>query len=109
MTTYIGLLRAVNLGPTNKVAMAILRTLLSELGLADVKSLLQVGHAAQEAASSAAKLEEYFGAAPTRERFGLAHQLFVPPRDWRFSRTIAANPFPLGRRARSWSPRRAVP
>ena len=51
MTTYIGLLRAVNLGPTNRVAMADLRTLLAELGLSDVKSFLQSGNWCFEAAS----------------------------------------------------------
>ena len=92
MTTYIGLLRAVNLGPTNKVAMADLRTLLSELGLADVKSLLQSGNLVFRSRQSAAKLEGILEAA-TGQRFGLATSFFVrSAEDWRSM--IAANPFP---------------
>jgi len=44
MTTYIGLLRAVNLAGLNRVAMADLRELLTGLGFTDVKTLLQSGN-----------------------------------------------------------------
>jgi len=44
MTTYIGLLRAINLAGINKVSMAELRELLSGLGFGDVKTLLQSGN-----------------------------------------------------------------
>lgn len=45
MTTYIALLRAVNLGPRNKVSMSELRELLTALGMQDVQTLLQSGNA----------------------------------------------------------------
>ena len=44
MTTYIALLRAINVGGHQKVAMTQLREFLVELGFADVRSLLQTGN-----------------------------------------------------------------
>jgi uncharacterized protein (DUF1697 family) len=58
MTTWVALLRAVNLGPTNKVAMADLRALLERLGYADVRTLLLSGNAVfTSPARSGAKVE----------------------------------------------------
>src|SRR5690242_5076738 len=45
MTRWALLLRAINLGSTNKLAMADLRTLLTDLGHEDVKTLLNSGNA----------------------------------------------------------------
>jgi uncharacterized protein (DUF1697 family) len=45
MTTWVLLLRAVNLGPTNKLAMADLRGLLTDLGHGDVRTFLNSGNA----------------------------------------------------------------
>jgi len=44
VTTYIALLRAINVGGHQKVAMTQLREFLVELGFADVRSLLQTGN-----------------------------------------------------------------
>lgn len=44
MTTYVALLRGINVGGKNKVAMADLREFLARLGLADAKTLLQSGN-----------------------------------------------------------------
>jgi len=44
-TKWVLLLRAVNLGPTNKLAMADLRELLEQLGHTDVKTVLNSGNA----------------------------------------------------------------
>lgn len=44
MTRYIGLLRAVNLGAHNRVAMSDLRDLLTRLGFEDPRTLLQSGN-----------------------------------------------------------------
>ncbi len=93
MTTYIGLLRAVNLGPTNRVAMADLRTLLADLGLSDVRTLLQSGNVVfRSRQSSAARLEAALEEA-TEKRFRVATSFFVrSAEEWRSM--IAANPFP---------------
>jgi uncharacterized protein (DUF1697 family) len=45
MTDWALLLRAVNLGATNKLKMADLRTLLTDLGHEDVRTLLNSGNA----------------------------------------------------------------
>jgi len=58
MTTWVALLRAVNLGPTNKVAMADLRALLERLGYGDVRTLNISGNAVfTSPARSGAKIE----------------------------------------------------
>src|SRR6187399_2566382 len=44
MTTYIGLLRAVNLGPHNRVGMKDLAALMTMLGMQDVRTLLASGN-----------------------------------------------------------------
>ncbi|MGH7525162.1 MAG: DUF1697 domain-containing protein [Gemmatimonadales bacterium] len=54
MTIQLALLRAVNLGPHKKVAIADLRTLLDELGFADVRSRLNSGNLVLEPTSSCA-------------------------------------------------------
>ena len=45
MTSYAALLRAVNIGPHNKVPMSDLRSLLTKLGMKDAQTLLQSGNA----------------------------------------------------------------
>ncbi len=44
MTTYIALLRAVNLGPANKLPMAELKAVCERLGFLDVKTYLASGN-----------------------------------------------------------------
>jgi len=45
VTTYIALLRGINLGPRNKIAMADLRELLGELGHDNVRTHILSGNA----------------------------------------------------------------
>jgi uncharacterized protein (DUF1697 family) len=93
MTTYVGLLRAVNLGPTNKVAMADLRDLLGELGLNDVRSLLQSGNLVFRSATRSTSRLERLLEEETAWRLGLDTQYFVrTAREWR--EVVADNPFP---------------
>ena len=58
-TTWIALVRAVNLGPVNRLPMADFRALLEALGHEDVRTVLQSGNALFSAskASKAATLE----------------------------------------------------
>ena len=44
MTTYVALLRGINLGARNKVSMADLRTLIESLGAEDVQTYVQSGN-----------------------------------------------------------------
>lgn len=93
MTTYIGLLRAVNLAGLNKVAMADLRDLLGRLGMEDAQTILQSGNAVfRSGVLSAPKLERVLedGAA---KHLGLKTEFFVrSAQDWKA--LVAANPFP---------------
>lgn len=71
MTDWVLLLRAVNLGPTNKLPMAELRALLTDLGHADVRTLLNSGNATfrsgrRSSATLAREVEDGL-----RERLGL--------------------------------------
>jgi len=45
MATYIALLRGINVGKNKRIAMSGLRELLTDLGYADVRTLLQSGNA----------------------------------------------------------------
>ena len=57
MTTYVALLRGVNLGARNKVSMADLRTLIESLGAEDVQTYVQSGNVVfKSRVRSAAKL-----------------------------------------------------
>jgi uncharacterized protein (DUF1697 family) len=64
MTTYVALLRGINVGGNKMVAMATLREMLESLGFGDVKTLLQTGNAVfRGPAKSPAKLEQQLEAA----------------------------------------------
>ena len=52
---WVLLLRAVNLGPTNKIAMPDLKALLEDLGHADVRTYLNSGNATFESPTRSAK------------------------------------------------------
>lgn len=90
---HIALLRAVNLAGHNKVAMADLRALCSDLGLDDPQSLLQSGNLIFGSDDSTpAELEAALerGAA---ERLGLETDFFVRTAD-EWEAAVRANPFP---------------
>jgi len=93
MTTYIGLLRAVNLAGRNKVGMSDLRDLLTALDMRDARSLLQSGNVVFRSASrSAAQLERTLEK-ETKARLGVETDYFVRTAD-EWSELIADNPFP---------------
>ena len=92
MTTYIGLLRGINLAGHKMVAMADLRAVLEKLGFSDVKSLLQSGNVVFRASPKApAKLEAELEAA-IEKRFGFKVECHVRTGD-EWSGVIAGNPF----------------
>jgi uncharacterized protein (DUF1697 family) len=92
MTTYIGLLRAINLGAYNKIKMADLRQLLVDLGLEDPKTLLLSGNVVFGAASQpTARLERLLRDA-TAKHLGVTTEFFVrTAKEW--DAVVAANPF----------------
>jgi uncharacterized protein (DUF1697 family) len=92
MTTYIGLLRAINLGAHNKIAMADLKALLVDLGFTDPRTLILSGNVVFGApAQSTAKLEQRLEAA-TAKQLGVTTDYFVrSAAEWQAA--VAANPF----------------
>ena len=91
MATYAALLRAVNLGARNRVAMVDLRALVEGLGGKDVRSYVQSGNVVFGHRSSAARLETALEQAIERE-FGL--QITVVVRSAaQLARVVRANPF----------------
>ena len=93
MTTYIALLRAVNLGSHNKVSMADLRALLATLGMKNPRSLLQSGNLVFESAARATAPLEKALEAGAEKQLGLATDFFVRTGpEWQ--QVIADNPFP---------------
>jgi uncharacterized protein (DUF1697 family) len=93
MTRYVALLRAVNLGAHNKVAMADLRLLCERLDLREVRTLLQSGNLVFEAPSraGAAALERRLET-ETGEALGVRTDFFVrSAAEW--NELIEANPF----------------
>jgi uncharacterized protein (DUF1697 family) len=93
VTTYIALLRAVNLGAHNKVKMADLLGFFSRLGFEAPRTLLQSGNAVFRGASRAtAGLESLLEEEAARQ-LDLRTDFFVRTADeWR--RIVARNPFP---------------
>src|SRR5438132_14002186 len=93
MSTYVALLRGINVGGRNLVAMSDLRDLFAALGLADARSLLQSGNLVF-------KSQEYTGATlerllevETEKRLKASVDYFVrSAQEWKT--LIAGNPFP---------------
>jgi uncharacterized protein (DUF1697 family) len=91
MATCIGLLRAVNLGPHNKVPMAGLRDVLADLGLRDPRTLLQSGNVVFGSDTAPERLERQIERA-VAEQLGVKTDVFVrTAAEWRA--LIKANPF----------------
>ena len=93
MTLYVALLRAVNLPGYKQVGMTDLRELLTKLGFADVRSLLQSGNLAfRGKARASAPLERQLEAEAAK-RLALETEFFVrTAEEWK--EVIAGNPFP---------------
>ena len=93
MTIFIALLRAVNLAGLNKVGMAALRDLVSDLGFDEPKTLLQSGNVVFSGrARSSAALESSLEKAAASQ-LGVTTDFFVrTAEEWK--KIIAANPFP---------------
>ena len=92
MTTYIGVLRAINLGSHNKIAMSDLRAMLEKLGLDDPRTLLLSGNIVFRSDSgSCARLESLLEAASTKHLKVTTDYFVRSAREWRA--IVDANPF----------------
>src|SRR2546430_9869888 len=93
MTIHIALLRAVNLGGHNKVAMGDLRELLAGLGMQDARSLLQSGNLVFRSDGRTAKQLECVLEDAAAKHLGLKTDFFIRTAiEWKA--LIAGNPFP---------------
>jgi uncharacterized protein (DUF1697 family) len=72
-TSYVALLRGINLGARNKLAMGDLRALVEGVGSQDVQTYVQSGNVVFESSAAAAKLERELAQAIRH-----AHGLDVP-------------------------------
>ncbi|HEU5171557.1 MAG TPA: DUF1697 domain-containing protein, partial [Gemmatimonadales bacterium] len=92
MTIHVALLRAVNLGGHNQVAMSDLRDLLTRLGFVDPRSLLQSGNLVfRSAGPTGADLERLL-AVEAEKRLHLRTDFFVRTgEEW--NAVVARNPF----------------
>jgi uncharacterized protein (DUF1697 family) len=94
MATHVALLRGINVGGKNKVAMADLRTLVTELGHTDVSTYIQSGNVLFSAApdgdctAMALVMAEAIAA-----RLGVSSPVGVVSAD-ELAGILAANPFP---------------
>ena len=92
MPTYIALLRGINLGPRNKIAMGDLRELLRSLGHEHVQTLILSGNAIFTSRRRSAPALEGEIEAAIRERFGLGIRVLIRTAD-ELAEVVAANPF----------------
>ena len=93
MPAFVALLRAVNLGGRNAVPMTALAELCGDLGLAEVKTVLQSGNVVFRSRSSdRGKLSSMLGDA-IEKRCGFRPALFLRSHA-ELREVIAANPFP---------------
>lgn len=92
MVNHVALLRAINIGPHNKVGMAALRDTAAALGLGDPRTLLQSGNLVfGSSGRSPAQLEAMLEKA-AREQLGLETDFFVrTAKAWHA--LVEANPF----------------
>ncbi len=92
MPTYVALLRAVNVGGRKSIAMADLRSLATELGLTNPRTLLQSGDLVFGSEARTGELETLLER-EAKKRLGLDTAFFVrSAREWQA--VIARNPFP---------------
>ncbi|GAA3023835.1 DUF1697 domain-containing protein [Actinokineospora globicatena] len=92
MTAYAALLRGVNVGGRAKLPMADLRAVLTGLGYADVRTLLQSGNAVLSTDASAEVVERAVEEALLAE-IGLKTRCLVRTGD-ELRAVLAASPFP---------------
>ena len=93
MTKFVALLRAVNLGSHQQVAMSALRDFAKDLGFRDVRTILQSGNLVFEAERLSAKGLENLLESKAKTALRFATDFFVrSAKDWKI--LVEKNPFP---------------
>jgi uncharacterized protein (DUF1697 family) len=91
-TVFVALLRGINVGGRNKIAMPELRSLCADIGWSDVQSYIQSGNLVFTAAATVVSLETELERAIER-RFGLSIPVIVRgAADWQAY--VESNPYP---------------
>ena len=94
MPVYAAFIRGINLGPSNKIAMARLRELAEDLGWGDVATHINSGNLVFTSTRRPATLERELSAALAAE---LGKQIDVTVRSRaQLAEIVAGNPFPDG-------------
>jgi uncharacterized protein (DUF1697 family) len=93
VTKFVALLRAVNLGSHQQVAMSALRDFAKDLGFRDVGTILQSGNLVFDAERQGAKGLENLLESKAKTALRLATDFFVrSAKDWKV--LVEKNPFP---------------
>jgi uncharacterized protein (DUF1697 family) len=93
MTTHVALVRAINVGGRNRISMSDLRALLTELGLANVRTVLQTGNVVFDSRGRSPEELERLLERAAADRLGLDTVFVVrTAREWQ--ELVSANPFP---------------
>jgi uncharacterized protein (DUF1697 family) len=92
MPAQIALLRGINLGSHNRIAMPALREHLSELGYGDVRTVVASGNVVLESSTKPAQLERELQAT-IAERFGVDTPVVVRTAR-QLAKVVRTNPFP---------------
>lgn len=93
MALQVALLRGINVGGHNKIAMADLRKLAESLGLANPQTLLQSGNLVFDGGRRSPAALEKLLETETEKKLGVAVDYVVRSAD-EWQSIIAANPFP---------------
>jgi uncharacterized protein (DUF1697 family) len=94
MTSYVALLRGINVGKAKRVAMATLREMAASLGYTDVATHLNSGNLLLTTDEDADTVRRRVEQA-VQETFGLHADVVVRTAD-QLAEVLAANPFPDG-------------
>jgi uncharacterized protein (DUF1697 family) len=94
VATYVALLRGINLGSHNKIAMPKLRELIEGLGAEDVSTYVQSGNVVLTGTGGAAKLGKAIERAIEKE-LGLSVDVMLRT-PAQLAKIVAANPFAKG-------------
>lgn len=93
MSMHVALLRGINVGGRNMIAMSDLRDLFATLGFSDAKSLLQSGNLVFESDPQTGTALEQLLEVETAKRFNITVDYFVrTAEEW--ATMIDRNPFP---------------
>jgi uncharacterized protein (DUF1697 family) len=94
MTKFIALLRGINVGGNKMIAMRDLRAMCTDLGLGNVKSLLNSGNLVFQCLARPSGTLESLLESEAKQRLDLHTDFFVrPSEEWK--RIIGGNPFPV--------------